>query len=174
MITLRELKASDVPFMLEWMRDPEIQKGFIKDMSSITYDQALQFCVDSAIPSELYNGCSLNFAIANDSDEYLGTISLKRIDLKNQNAEYAISTRQKAHNKPVAIQATSIILQKAFYELKLHRVYLFVLNDNIRAIRFYEKCGFQYEGKMRDHLFKDGHYYNWLIYSMLDSEFISK
>ena len=41
-----------------------------------------------------------HFAIIDDQDdEYLGTISLKNIDLKNKNAEYAISTRKSKRNR---------------------------------------------------------------------------
>ena len=38
----------------------------------------------------------------------------------------------------------------AFQELKLHKVYLNVLSENVRAQRFYEKCGFIQEGIAKD------------------------
>ena len=43
---------------------------------------------------------------SDQDDEYLGTISLKNIDLKNKNAEYAISTRKKARGTGANQQAT--------------------------------------------------------------------
>ena len=100
-----------------------------------------------------------HFAIVDDQDdEYLGTISLKNIDLKNKNAEYAISTRKKARGTGANQKATESLLKYGFDKLQLHRIYLNVLSSNKRAISFYIKCGFIYEGKFKDHLFIDDRY----------------
>ena len=40
----------------------------------------------------------------------------------------------------------------------LGTIYLNVLSSNKRAISFYKKCGFIYEGKFKDHLFIDDRY----------------
>lgn len=55
---------------------------------------------------------SFHFAIAEENDEYLGTISLKEIDLENQSPEYAIATRKKAQGHGVAKQVTGMLLKK--------------------------------------------------------------
>jgi RimJ/RimL family protein N-acetyltransferase len=94
----------------------------------------------------------MHLAIVDEKDYYLGTISLKEIDHAAKNAEYAISTRASAHGTGAALQATREILRIAFEELHLDRVYLNVLDENSRANRFYQKCGFRYEGQFRDHL----------------------
>ena len=81
-----------------------------------------------------------HFAIVDDQDdEYLGTISLKNIDLKNKNAEYAISTRKKARGTGANQKATESLLKYGFDKLQLHRIYLNVLSSNKRAISFYKK-----------------------------------
>ena len=71
-----------------------------------------------------------------------GTISLKAITADS--AEYAISTRRCAHGTGAAMAATSRILEIAFRELGLQRVYLNVLKDNGRANAFYRKAGFRF------------------------------
>ena len=80
------------------------------------------------------------------------------IDLKNKNAEYAISTRKKARGTGANQKATESLLKYGFDKLQLHRIYLNVLSSNKRAISFYKKCGFIYEGKFKDHLFIDDRY----------------
>lgn len=171
MITLRELRNEDAPLMLEWMHDVDVQKGFKKNMLNMKLDDALNFCSSSKIPISVSDGDNLHFAIADDSDEYLGTISLKNIDLINKTAEYAITTRKKASGKGVAFEATQLLLEKAFCEYGLHRVYLSVLADNESAIRLYKKCGFKFEGEFRDHLIINGRYINWKWFGILDTEF---
>jgi diamine N-acetyltransferase len=55
-------------------------------------------------------------------------------------------------------QALRLILRHAFHDLGLHRLYLTVLDDNARAIRVYEKCGFRVEGRLRQHAYKRGQF----------------
>ncbi len=171
MISLRELKEEDAEYMLEWMHDPDIQKGFKRNFLDATIDDAKRFIREAKIPKQLVSGKELHYAIVNDDDIYLGTISLKKLDLDNFSAEYAITTRRDAHGRGVASRATKLILQKAFLELGLHRVYLNVYADNADAIRLYKRCGFKYEGEFRDHIKRGNEYVNWKWFGMLDSEF---
>ncbi|WP_044935272.1 GNAT family N-acetyltransferase [Pseudobutyrivibrio sp. LB2011] len=168
---LRELKVDDAPLMLEWMHDEEVQKGFQKKMLDMTIDNATSFCESSKIPEELTEGVSVHFAIADSNDEYQGTISLKDISLNNKSAEYAISLRRASWGKGLAKAASKELLDKAFNEYGLHRVYLTVLADNERAIHLYEKCGFKKEGQLRKHIYKDGKYVDWCLYGILAEEF---
>ena len=171
MIALRELKEKDAEYMLEWMHDPDIQKGFKKDFLDATIDDAKSFIKKSKIPRQLISGKDLHYAIVNDDDVYLGTISLKKLDLDNLSAEYAITTRKGAHGRGVGSRATKLILKKAFLELGLHRVYLNVYADNTDAIRLYKRCGFKYEGEFRDHIRRNNEFVNWKWFGMLDTEF---
>ncbi len=133
-VRLRKLEAKDAPFMLEWMHDPTINCFFRFDASDMTLDKCIDFI-------NVSDG-NVHFAIVDDNDEYLGTVSLKNITEKD--AEYAISTRKKAHGTGAALRATEMILKYAFSELKLARVYLNVLVDNKRANAFYKKAGFMF------------------------------
>lgn len=63
------------------------------------------------------------------------------------------------------------LLNKAFNEYGLHRVYLTVFADNESAIHLYEKCGFIKEGQLRKHIYKDGKYVDWCLYGILAEEF---
>jgi len=172
LVKLRPLCDSDAQYMLEWMKNPETEKCFIKDMKSIEMEDAIIFCrkaaKDALVGTE--NLKNLHLAITDADDEYMGTISLKNIDYAAGNAEYAISIRSKAQGTGMAAEATKQILFKAFSELKLHRVYLSVLSSNKRAIKFYEKMGFACEGVFRDCVIKEGRYLNMRWYSMLENE----
>lgn len=173
MIKLRHLQEKDVPFMIEWMHDPEIQQCFQKDMKSMTSEDAERFCREAGQTDRMEAGTSLHYAIIDDrEDEYLGTISLKDIDLKNMSAEYAISTRKCVHGKGIAAEATRQILKEGFEKRHLHRIYLNVLSDNVRAVRFYEKAGFRYEGEFADSVKVRGEWKSLKWYAMLESEFV--
>ena len=149
---LRHLEEKDVPFMLEWMHDNEINCNFQTDFASSTMDSVLNFIKNS------FDEKNQNFAIADENDEYLGTISLKNVSYKNSNAEYAIVMRKKAQGTGAAMAATQELLKYAFEELKFHKLYLNVLEENVRAQKLYEKCGFVYEGTAVDAVIINGQY----------------
>lgn len=136
-IHLRPLRPEDAPFMLEWMRDPSIACFFRFDASGMTVEKCRAF-IDAANRDPH----SRHYAIADEKDEYLGTVSLK--DIADGRAEYAISTRKRAHGSGAALQATREILRIAFEELGLKTVYLNVLAENLRANAFYRKAGFRF------------------------------
>ena len=86
---LRSLELKDAELMLEWMKDKELNQYFRFESEKITLDSVKDFIASS-------NLCERNkhFAIVDDKDVYLGTISLKNIDMNNFNAEYAIALRK--------------------------------------------------------------------------------
>jgi diamine N-acetyltransferase len=144
---LRKLAEKDAPFMLEWMKDENVKCYFRFNSDNITYESTLQYIEQSHQAINSYH-----FAIVDDSDEYLGTVSLKDVDIHAQCGEYAIALRTKAQGKGAGRYATEEILKFAFEQLGLNRVYLNVLSDNIHAINFYKKIGFIYEGEFYQHI----------------------
>ena len=166
---LRKLKEEDAEGMMEWMHDPDIQQYFRFPAQDKTYEDVLDF-IHKAETTPI-DGRDMHFAVADENDEYLGTISLKNIDMSARKAEYAICLRKCAQGKGIAFWATNQILKMAFEKYHFQRIYLNVLSDNKRAIRFYEKCGFTYEGSFRRHLFLKGEFRTLDWYGFLNDEY---
>ena len=164
-IHLRPLQEKDIPGMLEWMHDPEINRWFRFDPDQMTRESAAEFILNSMTDE------SRHYAVADEADEYQGTISLEHIDPKNRHAMYAISLRTCAHGSGAAMAATREVLRIAFDELGLERVFLNVLADNVRARKFYEKAGFRYEGCFRRHLKLREVWHDWAWYAVLKEEY---
>lgn len=169
---IRELQKKDAPRMHEWMQNEEITKNFQTDFGSFSLEKVQSF-IESASKQTLEDS-GLSYAIVNDNDEYMGTISLKNINRVDKNAEYAIVTRADAHGKGYAKQASNEILKIAFEELGLERVYLYVSVENIAANKFYQKFGFVEEGVFRKHVKISGKLTDIRWYSILKDEFLSR
>lgn len=166
---LRRLETKDSDKMLEWMQDSDINRFFRFDTNNIKKEQVIDF-----INSSLIDNSNLHLAIVDDTDEYMGTISLKNIDCVDGNAEYAISLRKMAIGTDIAQKATDTILYIAYFELGLNKVYLNVLSHNLRAIRFYEKYGFDFEGEFKEHVKIGGDYQNLKWFGMLKTMFLAR
>jgi len=168
-IRLRKLEIKDMDGMLEWMKDDESRKLFRFSSDSAKPEKVISF-IENASVEPIEKG-SVHFAIVTEMDEYLGTISLKEIDFEVRKAEYAIALRKMARGKGVGVAATKLILDKAFKELNLNKVYLNVLSNNKRAIRMYEKAGFLFEGEFRQDICINGKMQSLRWYSMLKEEY---
>lgn len=158
---LRKLELKDIEGILEWMKDSSINCYFRFNPDKINEKSVKEFILASQNDSENYH-----FAITADDDNYLGTISLKNVDNINKNAEYAISLRKSSIGKGVSKYATEQILSFGFEKLGLNKIYLNVYSDNIRAIKFYEKIGFKYEGEFINHIYSNGEYKNLRWYGI--------
>lgn len=166
---IRTLEMKDLPFMYEWMHDKNITTYLQADFEHFTEERVASF-IQSAM-EQTYEGENLHYAIVDENDQYMGTVSLKNINRKDKNAEYAIVTRSIAHGRGYAKTATRDILAVAFGELKLQKVYLYVSVKNVCANKFYHKCGFVEEGIFRKHLLIDEILEDIRWFSMLREEF---
>ena len=97
---LRKLEKKDAPLMLEWMHDPSVVENLNRNFGDLTIEDCEGFIAAAAADAEHFmlkfpeeemlkapagtaSGAgisSLHFAIADESDEYMGTVSLKNID----------------------------------------------------------------------------------------------
>ena len=134
-MTLRKLELKDAPFMLEWMHDNSVVKYMQADFASKTIDDCVRFIKNSASDSQ-----NLHLAIADEEDQYMGTVSLKNI--KDNTAEFAITIRSIAMGKGISKQAMKDIIDVGFNQLNLSSVYWCVSPENVRAVRFYDKNGY--------------------------------
>ena len=166
---LRHLQNKDVPGMLEWMHDPEINCFFRFNAAEMEKEDVERFVKQANSGDN-----NRHYAIAGEKDEYLGTISLKNIDAKDKNAEYAVVLRNCAIGTGIAKFATRRILDIAFKELNLEKVYLNVYEGNARARRFYEKMGFQYEGCFKRHIWVREKFENLCWYAIFREDIDEK
>ena len=156
---IRELQVKDANLMLEWMHDPKVNIYFKQNFNEYTIDKIINFI-------EMSNNDKLNkhFAIVNDEDEYMGTISLKNIT--DTDAEYAITLRSVTQGKGYGYDASKYIIDYAFNVLNLKKVYLNVIKSNIKANNLYNKLGFKIYKEEKNAFIKDNIAYDLNWYSI--------
>lgn len=132
---LRKLCLADAPLMLEWMHDESVVQNLQANFAAKTLADCQAFIRNCEDFSE-----NMHLAIADDKDEYMGTVSLKHIH--NGQAEFAITIRACAMGKGYSKFGMAAILEKGIRELGLSRIYWCVSQHNARAVRFYDKNGY--------------------------------
>lgn len=135
-MNLRTLELKDAEFMLEWMHDKDIVNNLQAEFDKMTLYDCKNFIMKSYNYNENYH-----LAIVDDNDEYMGTVSLK--NLTSESAEFAIVIRKSAMGKGFSRYGMQEIIRKGFEEFKLKKIYWCVAPENIRAVKFYEKNGYE-------------------------------
>lgn len=144
---LRKLKQQDAPLMLEWMHDEAVVAHLAANFAAKTLADCERFIADSQDGRE-----DLHLAVADEDDEYMGTVSLKHLDRAHGTAEFAITFRSRAQGKGYANFGMRQILRKGLEELGLTSIYWCVSPANCRAVRFYDKNGYRRAEQVPRHI----------------------
>jgi RimJ/RimL family protein N-acetyltransferase len=105
-------------------------------------------------------------------DQLIGTCQLHSIHTVHRSAELQIRIgKAENRNKGHGTEATRRLLDVAFKDLNLNRIYLHVFSTNKFAIRMYEKMGFSLEGTLRQAAFINGRYIDILVMGMLKDDY---
>lgn len=133
---LRKLELKDAPLMLEWMHD----RSVVEDLRTNFAEKTMQDC-ENFIQNSWNDKVNWNVAIVDETDTYMGTISLK--NMKERTAEFGITIRACAMGKGYSLEAMKQILRIGFEEKGIDKIYWCVSTENKRALRFYDKNGFE-------------------------------
>lgn len=120
--------------MLEWMHDSFVVEKLQTDFMSKTIEDCNAFIKNSQTETDCH------WAIVDDCDKYMGTVSLKHIT--EETAEFAITVCREAMGKGYSIWAMREALRMGFEKYCLKDIYWCVAKDNVRALRFYDKNHF--------------------------------
>jgi RimJ/RimL family protein N-acetyltransferase len=100
----------------------------------------------------------------------VGVVQLVDIHLVHRNAEMRIRIGEPdARGRGLGTATLGLLLDHAWRDLGLHRVYLYVFATNERAIASYERVGFEHEGRLHEAAFIDGAWCDVLVMAVLAS-----
>ncbi len=103
----------------------------------------------------------------------IGRIGLKNIDLVHKRAELEKMIGEKYFlGKGYGKEATIVLLENAFRDLRLRRIYSQVLEFNSANINLNKKIGFKIEGRLRNHFYNQGKFYDVLYMGLLKDDFL--
>jgi len=168
-VRLRPIERNDLPRFVEWFGDPDVRRHLAIYLPFSLAQEERWF---ENLQGRLERQEDVLLAIETADGVHIGNLGLHGINWKDRSAELGIAIGEKAYwNQGYGTDAIRTLLGLAFRELNLHRVFLRVDADNARAIRCYEKAGFQREGTSRQAVFREGSYCDQHVMSILESEF---
>ena len=169
-LILRRFEYSDADAMLKnWVADKKIQSLYSEPVYSTR--EAVNELLDKYIGSYEKNDYYRWAIIEKKSGECIGQIAYFLVDSKNHFAEIEYCIGSDFQCNGYATEATKAVIAYGFDKINLHKIQICTKTINKPSKRVIEKCGFTYEGTLRDYFYMDGKYVGRLYFSMLRSEY---
>ncbi|GAB6988296.1 GNAT family N-acetyltransferase [Paenibacillus pini] len=159
-ITFRKANISDVSFMIKTEQHPDIRPYLI-----VWSNEQHQIA--------MHDANYLHIIIEDSYHRAVGYIILRGLLNTHDSIEFmriAIAEQGKGWGK----EAVKLLITYTFEQLKAHRLWVDVKEQNLRAQYIYRNCGFQQEGVLRDCLkIAEGTYESLMIMSILNTRKIT-
>lgn len=167
-VCIRKFEKRDISNKVKWINDP-LNNTFLH------YDLPLEIEKTEIWFEKNKDRIDRYDAVIEVDGVPVGLIGLLSIDPGNRKAEYYVTLGEREYlGKGVALKASLLLLEYAFYELALNRVYLYTETDNLTATRSYESIGFRREGLLKNDLFSKGRFVDRYVYGITKRDFYAR
>ena len=168
-LLLRPFQYTDDEYMLKyWISDPKIQYMYSEPVYSTKTEvkELLDKYISSYEQDDYYRWA----VIEKESNICIGQIAIYLVNSKNHFCEIEYCIGSQFQKRGYCTEAVRAIIDYAFRNINIHKMQVCHKHINEASKRVIQKCGFTYEGTMRDYFFMDGQYVSRLYYSMLRNE----
>jgi RimJ/RimL family protein N-acetyltransferase len=169
-VALRPLQDADAPVLARWANDQAVLH-FLGFAGGLSVDEEHAY-----IARMRQSASDRVFVITPREDgRMIGMTGLHGISAVHSHADFGILLGERdCWGQGYGTAACRLICDYGFNRLNLHRISLCAFDFNTRGIRSYEKIGFVEEGRLRQHLWRDGAYHDDVQMGLLREEFNAK
>lgn len=165
MIRIRKFNEQDIPYKIEWVNDPS-NNQYLHYNLPLTLEGTKKWYENIQARTDRYDATILY------NDNPVGLIGLLNIDRMHSKAEYYILLGEKSmKGQGIAKEATKMILEKAFQDENLNRVFLYTEVLNVPAQNLFKRAGFKMEGTLREDIYRDCEFHDRYIMSVLKKDY---
>ena len=172
-LILRDFIKSDWEAVLAYQQDPLYLR--YNEWESRTADAVREFIQMFLDHQKQYPRIKFQFAITLRSTcQLIGNCGVRKetVDAREGDIGYELDPGHWGNG--YATEAARAVVQFGFSELKLHRISAWCIADNTASARVLEKLGMRQEGRLRDHQYFKGRWWDTLLYGILYDEWRSK
>lgn len=165
---LRLMEVRDVPYKVKWVNNPEIRStlNFDYPVSEIGTKQWLNHACTNPTRKDF-------FVCDSKTNEPIGFGGLIGIDYKNSKAESYMTIGETGYQgKGYGYEIRKIILDYAFQELNLNKVYAYVWEKNVPMYNLNKKVGFQEEGFLKKDILSHGELRSRYVMGILRQDYL--
>ena len=105
------------------------------------------------------------------SGECIGQVAYFLVDQKNHFGEIEYCVGKAFQGRGYATEATKAVIRYGFEKINFNKVQICVRPSNLPSKKVIDKCGFTYEGTLREYFYRNGKYEDRMYHSILRKEF---
>ncbi|MFW6384482.1 MAG: GNAT family N-acetyltransferase [Halodesulfurarchaeum sp.] len=162
-VDLRPIEREDLEFLQAAINDPAVRRNLTVRWP-LNYEQEAEWFEEQVVSEERIN------LLIEGEDGPAGTIGLGEITDHDGTAELGIWLRGADQGKGYGTEASELLLDHAFDELRLHRIEARVFEGNTASRNLWETLGFEHEAVHREAVYLHGEYRDVHRYAMLENE----
>lgn len=164
-VYLSPMNVEDFEKYVKWLNNPEITKYLTIHNSIVSLTSEKEYLEEFS--KKEFHLCIVKC----ENDELIGNIAFNKIDYKNGTAELGIFIGEENNlGKGYGSEAINLLTNYGFKELRLHTIYLTVLDNNPRAKKAYTKCGFNECGRRHEAIYRDGKYIDLIYMELINKD----
>ena len=148
-VRLVPLTVEHLPLVMTWVNDREVMQYFAQRQERIEEEEERRY-LEALIGSKTDRAFSIFEGEGHDADSYVGQCSVNQIYWPARNGRVFLVVRKARQRRGLGAAALSALVERAFGEMDLHKLWLIVRRDNRRAQAMYLRAGFEFEGMLRD------------------------
>lgn len=167
-VTLRQPRMSDAEALFGIASDREVSR-YLPWVPHRRIEDSIEFI--SKAEKEMRIGTVLRLVIENNTDRSIAGMINLRVNRKHRRGEIGTWLGKRHWGTRINAEAKRLVLDYAFRKLKLNKVILRTISENIRSIRAIEKLGAKREALLRKHIFRKGRFHDMVAYSILREEY---
>jgi diamine N-acetyltransferase len=154
LIRLEPLTVAHLPHVMTWVNDREVMQYFANRQTDIAEDEERGY-LEKLTTSPTDRAWSIFFG-----RDYVGQCSVNQIYWPAKNGRVFIAIARKHQGHGAGPAALAQMIELAWRELDLHKLWLIVRRDNKHAQAMYLKLGFEFEGVLADEYCVGGKYFD--------------
>lgn len=167
-LTLRPLAETDHADVLAWMGDPEVVRYQLYETRDA--EQVAEHIAKSAVATTLADkGDWVEFAIQ-FGDRVIGLVYFTISSIEDRTGEAGWALTRAFQGRGFAAEAARAVLDLAFGELSLHRVYAELDPRNDASVALCLRLGMRHEAHFVEHMMFKGEWADTAIYGILARE----
>lgn len=166
-VVLRPIFKTDLQHIVRWINDPEVREFLNAFLPQNDQDEEEWL-------ARLGKNKSSDVVLLIETCEGkpIGLMGLHRINWLDRTATTGALIGEKEYwGKGFGTEAKLLLLDYAFNTLNLRRICSDVLAFNGRSYAYLKKCGYKEEGIKRQHIFRNGEYYDLIQLAVFRDEF---
>jgi ribosomal-protein-alanine N-acetyltransferase len=164
-LLLREIVTTDIQSIFEGLSNPDVIKYYGVSFKTL---EATQEQMDWYV-NMIKDDTGRCWAICSkDNNTFYGVITLPFWKKEHRSIELGYWLMPQHWKQGLATEAAKEVIDYAFKEMKVHRIFAESEDDNPGSIATLKKLGFVYEGTRKECEIKEGRFINLDMYALLN------